>query len=153
MRRWIVVDTNVLVSGVFGVGTSAAPRRILDAMLAGEVRFVVSEELVFEYRRVLLLPRISRRHGLDEGEVDRLLTALLENGALRRPAADSVGLSAARETNPAPAVPGDEHIVDLLRTEPRALLVTGDRILASAVGHWREVSTPALFAVSLGPVE
>ena len=149
MKRWIVVDTNVLVSGVLGAGASAPPRRILAAMLRGRVRFLVSESLVFEYRRVLLLPWIVRRHGLTEERVDELLRALLENAAVRRPEEGGAAAAAAREERPVPAIPGDEHIIDLLSVESKAVLVTGDRLLADAVGEWREVLSPAGFAATL----
>jgi predicted nucleic acid-binding protein len=146
MTRWVVVDTNVLVSGVFGAGKETPPQRIVAAMLAGMVRFLVSEELVFEYRRVLLLPGILLRHGLDEAEVDEFLGCLLEHAAIRKAPIE------VRETDdrlPVPRVSGDEHIIALLRTEPRAVLVTGDRILAEAIGSWREVHSPAELAAAL----
>ena len=45
----IVLDTNILVSGVFYGG---APYRILDAWREGIVQIVVSSEVLEEYRRV-----------------------------------------------------------------------------------------------------
>ena len=150
MKRWTVVDTNVVVSGVLGAGAGTPPRRILEAMLRGRVRFLVSESLVFEYRRVLLLPWIVRRHGLAEGSVDELLGALLENAAVRKPGEGGAAAAAAQEDQPAPTVPGDEHIIALLGVESNSLLVTGDRLLADAVGNWREVLSPAGFAATLG---
>ena len=149
MKRWIVVDTNVLVSGVFSAGSGSPPERIVEAMLAGVVRSLVSEELVFEYRRVLLEPRARKRHGLDEDAVDGLLGMLLENSAIRKLASGQISTPAAPGGVPLPVVPGDEHIVALLNTEPLAVLVTGDHLLASAVRGWREVLSPAGFASSL----
>jgi predicted nucleic acid-binding protein len=150
VKRWIVVDTNVLVSGVFSAGTGSPPPRILEAMLAGNVRFLVSEELVFEYRRVLLEPRARRRHGLDENAVDALLGAILENSAIRNLACEQTPTPAHPGGVPRPAAPGDEHIVALLNTEPLVLLVTGDRLLAEVLRGWREVFSPADFASGLG---
>jgi predicted nucleic acid-binding protein len=149
MKRWTVVDTNVAVSGVFGAGSTTPPRQILEAMLRGRVRFVVSESLVYEYRRVLLLPSIVRRHGLTEGRVDELLRTLLENAAVRKPEKGGAAGSAAQEEGPIPSLPGDEHIIDLLSVESKAVLVTGDRLLADAVGGWREVLSPAGFAATI----
>jgi predicted nucleic acid-binding protein len=149
MKKWSVVDTNVVVSGVFGAGTNTPPRRILEAMLRGKVRFLVSESLVFEYRRVLLLPSIVQRHGLTEGRVDELLRTLLENAAVRKPEVGGAAASAAQEERPIPFIPGDEHIIDLLSVEWEAVLVTGDRLLADAVGNWREVLSPAAFAATI----
>ena len=45
----IVLDTNVLVSGIF---FSGPPRRILDAWTEGVIQFVVSVPILEEYRRV-----------------------------------------------------------------------------------------------------
>lgn len=44
----IVVDTNVLVSGLFFGGT---PRQIVDAWGEGKIEVAVSEEILAEYRR------------------------------------------------------------------------------------------------------
>ncbi len=45
----VVVDTNVLISGVFFGGL---PARVLEAWRDGRIRLVVSAELIEEYRRV-----------------------------------------------------------------------------------------------------
>jgi uncharacterized protein len=149
MKRWAVVDTNVLVSGVFRAGAESPPGRIVEAMLAGDVRFLVSEELVTEYRRVLLLPWIAKRHGMGEDEVDCLLGTLLENSAIRKPSRAQTRAPALPEGVVPPVVTGDEHIVALLGTEPLAILVTGDRLLTDTLRGWRDALSPADFASSL----
>jgi uncharacterized protein len=151
VRQWAVIDTNVLISGIYSAGTGSPPQVILDAMLAGKVRFLVSEELVFEYRRVLLEPRARSRHGLPEAEIDDLLAALLQNAAVRNPAARGPHTVGGLNDDPPPAVAGDEHVIALLSAEPRAVLVTGDRLLAKSVGAWRLVFTPADHAALFGP--
>ena len=45
----VVVDTNVLISGIFFTG---APNRILQACMSGTIDLVVSPEILVEYRRV-----------------------------------------------------------------------------------------------------
>ena len=45
----VVVDTNVLVSGIFFGGV---PRRIVDAWAAGQLQMVLSAEILAKYRRV-----------------------------------------------------------------------------------------------------
>jgi predicted nucleic acid-binding protein len=150
MKRWSVVDTNVLVSGVFRAGVLSPPGRIVKAMLAGDLRFLVSEELVTEYRRVLLLPWIAERHGMDAEEVDALLGALLENSAIRKPPKSQTPAPAEADGAAPPVVPGDEHIVALLSMELLAILISGDRVLAEALRGWREVLSPADFASGLG---
>lgn len=115
----VIVDTNVLIAGLLTNDANAPTVRILDAMLAGTVRFVMSPALLAEYRAVLLRPAITRRHGLSGPDVDELLTTLVHNALWREsPGADI----------PAPDR-GDDHLWALLANEPDAALITGDRLL------------------------
>lgn len=109
----LVVDTNVVVAGVLTSDRQAPTARILDALLAGRLPFLLSETLLAEYRAVLLRPKIRARHGLSAREVDVILLRLVENALLREP-------------EPAGAVAGDEHLFALLALDRRALLVSGD---------------------------
>ncbi len=52
--RLVVVDTNVLVSGLIGSQVSSPPCRIVDEMLHGSFGFLLSLDLLAEYRKVLL---------------------------------------------------------------------------------------------------
>ena len=140
-----VVDTNVLVSGLLAGSEVSPNRRIVDAMLAGTLRFVLSDELLVEYRRVLLRPAIAERHGLTEDEVDAVLESLVLNAGFREPPAASGGLPTGRDV---PMVPGDEHVVALMDASPDAVLITGDHRLAEAVAPWRAVFGPADFVTS-----
>ena len=45
----IILDTNVLMSGIFFGGK---PSEIIDAWLDGKITYVVSPEIIDEYRRV-----------------------------------------------------------------------------------------------------
>jgi predicted nucleic acid-binding protein len=135
--RLAVIDTNVVISGVLAGRAESPPRLTVAAMLRGRLRFVVSEALLVEYRRVLLLPKIALRHGLAETEVDGFLAGLVVNACIRDAPPRMEGDLGAR---------GDEHIVTLLRAVPGAVLVTGDRRLAEEVKPWCPVFTPAEFA-------
>jgi predicted nucleic acid-binding protein len=77
-----VVDTNVVVSGVLARDGDSPTGRILDAMLIGDLHIVLSEELLAEYRAVLLRPAIVDRHGLSEAEVDVVLEGVVVNAVL-----------------------------------------------------------------------
>jgi putative PIN family toxin of toxin-antitoxin system len=57
----LVVDTNLILRAITGQGL---PRVLYDCFLRGEVRFVVSEALMFELRRVLTYKRVT---GLGSG--------------------------------------------------------------------------------------
>lgn len=134
-----VVDTNVVVSGILAGDDDSPLRRIVDAMLRGELKYVLSEALLAEYRRVLLRPAIVRRHGLTREEVDVILEEIVLNAGFRdAPSAPAFSVPA-----------GDEHVGALLAAAPDAILVTGDHGLADAVAPRRPVLTPAELAASL----
>jgi uncharacterized protein len=109
-----VVDTNVVVAGLLTREASAPTALILDAMLAGALGFLLSEELLAEYRSVLLRPKIRAAHQLSETEIDEILVRLATNG--RVVAADPVS------SGPL----GDRHLFALLAAAPRARVVSGD---------------------------
>jgi len=71
VTRFAVIDSNVVVSGLLSGGGFSPTGRILDRMLTGAFPFLLSEELLAEYREVLLRPTIARRHGLTEAESTR----------------------------------------------------------------------------------
>lgn len=122
----LVVDTNVVVSGLLTSDLAAPTARILDAMLRGDLRFLLSEELLSEYRRVLLRPKIAAAHGLAPREIDEILVRLAANAAVIA-------------TPPPAAEPrDDDHLFALLAAEPAALLVSGDeRALRRAASRGR----------------
>ena len=135
----VVIDTNVLVSGLLTGDPQAVTARVLDAMLSGEIRFVLSPALLQEYRDVLLRPRISARHGLTEGEVDTLLTRLCENTTWREP-----------QPNGSAPDPGDDHLWALLAAVAGATLVTGDELLLEQPPEHSSVLSPRSFLELLG---
>lgn len=114
-----VVDTSVVVAGLLTLDPQSPPARILDAMLGGQVRFLLCVELLAEYRTVLLRERIRARHGLAAAEVDVLLQAL---------ATDAVVVDIAGRSETAPD-PGDDFLWRLLAAPPGAGLITGDAAL------------------------
>src|ERR1700687_5813270 len=75
-----VIDTNVVVSGVLTRLAVSPTARILDAMLNGDFRFLLSIELLAEYREVLLRPKIRLRHRLSDADVEAILTEVAVNG-------------------------------------------------------------------------
>jgi putative PIN family toxin of toxin-antitoxin system len=135
-----VIDTNVVVSGVLTRLAVSPTARIVDAMLAGRFRFLLSIELLAEYRDVLLRPKIRRRHRLSDAEVDALLTEIAANGI----ALELKRLAKERRKR------GDEHLWELLAESPSAFLVTGDqKLIEQPVGGAR-VMTARAFSELLG---
>ena len=106
-----VIDTNVVVSGLIGKDSKTPPARILDAMLNGEVTYLMSSELLDEYLTVLRRPSLVQLHGLTEEELDRLLTELVANGVWREPTGEPVSSGGAPDT-------GDNHLWALLASYP-----------------------------------
>ena len=124
-----VVDTHVVVAGLLTSDAAAPTRRILDGMLDGRLPFLLSIDLLVEYRVVLLRPAIRRRHALTASEVDAILARLVANALVREPASA-----------------GDRHLWALLRTQPGAILVTGDALLRLRPPAGFSALSPAAFA-------
>ncbi len=131
----IVVDTNVIVSAVITDQPQSPTCLILDGMLAGRFTFLLSTELLSEYRRVLLRPKIQKLHGLDEGEVDAILTEIVVNGVMRET------LKVSRR---APEK-GDDHLWALISIQPGTMLVTGDKLLIKNPPDFTTVLSPREF--------
>jgi predicted nucleic acid-binding protein len=111
-----VIGTNVVVSGLLTSLSASPTARILDGMIGGRFRFLLSIDLLTEYRDVLVRPRIRARHGLPDASVDVILTEIAVNGAMLE--VEPVGGMRARRA--------DEHLWKLLAAAPAATLVTGD---------------------------
>lgn len=130
-RQVFVVDTNVIVSGLIGTDPNSPPVRILDAMLNGDLLYLMSSALLAEYSAVLRRPRIARLHSLADDELDRFLTELTANAVWRQPSSHP----------PAPES-GDNHLWALLSSWPHCRLVTGDRLLLENPPDTAVVLTP-----------
>ena len=133
--RSVVVDTNVVVAGLLTRVVASPTTRILDRMLVGDLRFLVSLPLLAEYRSVLLRERIRARHGLVGEEIDAILARIVTNAIVREPAGDG-------ERAPSRQ---DQHLWDLLSTEPHSILVTGDRLLIEEPPFGIRVLSPSDF--------
>jgi len=137
--RIFIIDTNVLVAGLITAETSSPTARVLDAMLNGSLFYLLSAELLREYRNVLLRPRLARLHGLNEPEIDQLLTEITANAIWREPPTDT--------DQPSPD-PQDAHLWSLLASEQNAVLITGDRLLIENPRPQSSIISPATWAES-----
>lgn len=133
-----IVDTNVLVAGLITAEPDSPPAKVLDAMLEGGLFYLLSPELLKEYRNVLLRPKISQRHGLNEKEIDQLLTEITANAIWREIPDPS--------SYPFPD-PRDAHLWALLSSEPASILITGDRLLMEKPMTKTSVISPATWAM------
>ncbi len=72
--KWIVLDTNVLVSGL--LSAYGHPGRIIDSLLMGSVGIVYDDRILGEYNDVLARPKFK----FDPHRVSALLNFLKING-------------------------------------------------------------------------
>jgi len=135
--RVFIIDTNVLVAGLITGERSSPTALILDAMLSGSLFFLLSAELLREYQAVLLRPRLSRLHGLNEIEIEQLLSEITANAIWREALPDK------DHTSPDPR---DAHLWALLASEPTAILITGDRLLIESPRPQSSIISPATWA-------
>lgn len=134
-----IVDTNVVVSGLLTSEAGAPTSRILDGMLERRFSFLLSEDLLAEYRSVLLRSTIRKLHGLKEKEVDQLLTEIAANAIAREPT----------EAHVEPPDERDRHLWRLLESYSDSFLVTGDRRLRESSHYAARVLSPREFVDSL----
>lgn len=132
-----IVDTNVLVAGLITTQAGSPTAQLLDAMLDGRLIYLLSPDLLREYRAVVLRPKLARMHGLKETEIDALLTEITANALWRDPPLDDL--------HQAPD-PRDGHLWALLACEPSAVLVTGDRLLQENPRPGSSVISPGRWA-------
>jgi putative PIN family toxin of toxin-antitoxin system len=133
--RAFVVDTNVVVAGLLTRDPASPTVRVLDGMVEASFSFLLSTALLAEYRAVLLRPKISSRHGLDEDEIDSLLTEIVANAIVREPGS-SPQEAPTRQ---------DQHLWDLLGTERGTVLITGDQRLLANPPKGASVISPSSF--------
>ncbi|HED14891.1 MAG TPA: putative toxin-antitoxin system toxin component, PIN family [Gammaproteobacteria bacterium] len=115
----VVVDTNILVSGLITENHLSPPCVIVDGMLRADFPFLLSVELLKEYRQVLLRPKIQNLHKLSTVGIDTILEDLAANAIFREQVAVN---SQAPDEN-------DQHLWMLLATTKQAILITGDQLL------------------------
>lgn len=135
MTQFFIVDTNVIVAGLLSQRADSPTVRLLDGMIDGSLMFLLSPELLAEYRSVLLRPRIAVAHRLNETEVDAFLAEITANAIWREPPAAPVMAPDS----------GDTHLWALLSCEPNAVLITGDALLLQNPPNDRVVMRPNEF--------
>jgi putative PIN family toxin of toxin-antitoxin system len=116
----VVLDPNVLVSGLIGKATSA-PRAILDALAQEEIEVVLSENALAELEQVLHRPKLSSR--VTRNERDEYLARLRVQADVVDDPEGSGG--ATRD-------PDDDYLVALARQERVDAIVSGDKDLLEA---------------------
>lgn len=116
----IVLDTNVLISGVIASGYSAA---ILDAVRKGQFELVTSAHLLEEFSDVISRRHIARKYPKAAQEADALLDFLRAFASLVPGIPEPENISADRDDDYVLAcaleggadciISGDPHLLDL----------------------------------------
>lgn len=124
MSNFYIIDTNAVVAGLLTAHVGSPVARILDGILRATFPFVGSEELLIEYRAVLLRPKLCKLHGLSDAEIDAILTDLSRHAIVLAPASPAM----------APLAPdsGDQFLGGLLAVQSDLVLITGDKLLLQA---------------------
>jgi len=114
----VVLDANQFVSAIFV--PHGHPAQILQAWREGRFELVVSPPILAEVRRVLLYPRLQKKHGWGETEIDAFLdglraAALIVAGQLLLRVVpddptDDKYVSCAVEARAEYIISGDEHL-------------------------------------------
>ena len=133
-----VIDTNVVVAGLITADAGSPTARILDGMRRGAFPFLLSDELLAEYREVLLRARIRKLHGLSANEVDQILTEIATHAIVRDP-----------QTRTGAPDRKDNHLWSLLLDQPESVLVTGDLALGRKPPPGSDVLSQREFVSSL----
>lgn len=133
----VVLDTNVVISGVFFGGV---PSRILEAWNRGGFDWVVSTEVLEEYRRIGA--ELAVRYPARQAAIDAVLSAV-------RTRATVVHAPALAE--PLSVDPDDDKFFALARTAKARVIVSGDRHVLAHDG-WRRIAvrTPRAFVDDFG---
>ena len=132
-----IIDTTVVVAGLLSGEAGSPSGRLLDAMLAGRVRFLLSPDLLSEFRDVLLAPSAVECHGLAEAAIDDLLSLLAFRATpCDPPAAEGLIDDVVSDL-------GDIHLGELLGVDDEALVVTVDRRLAADLEELCNLAAPA----------
>lgn len=120
----VVLDTNVVVSGVFFGGT---PGQVLTAWAAGRFALVLSPAILDEYLRVGR--ELGRRHAALAATFEPLLTLIALNATI----VDAPALSDAVSADP-----DDDMFLAAALASRTPIIVSGDRDLLDVSG-WHDI--------------
>jgi uncharacterized protein len=118
----VVIDTNVIVSGV--LSRKGAPAELLNAWRERRFLLLSSSAIVAEVRAVLQYPRIRHKYHLSDDEIEQTITLLEHDallvagdvnvvGSVPDDPKDEMFLACALDGQADVIVSGDHHLLDL----------------------------------------
>jgi len=130
----VVLDTNVLISAI--ISSKGSPAKILDLWRQGAFDLVFSEETLKELINVLSRPKLLRITGINEDELNRLLSYLRSSSivvdssedisiAIEDPD-DTKFISCALQAGAKYIVSGDHHLLDVEKFERTAIVTPAE---------------------------
>lgn len=126
----VIIDTNVLMSGIFFGGP---PKKIIDAWLDGQLTFVVSPEIIEEYRQIAI--RLGAKY--PRVKIESLLFKALGSAEV---------VAAGPLTKQICSDPDDDKFIACAISSKASVIITGDTAL-EAVGEFQgvRIMSPAAF--------
>ena len=121
----VVLDTNIFVSSL--LVKEGLPAQVLDAWRQRQYLLIISPSIITEIRATLSYPRIRRKYGIMDEDVEQLV-ALLEQDALLVPGEANVAGSI-------PEDPADEMVLACAIDAQADVIVSGDRHLLEMGPH------------------
>ena len=138
----VVLDTNVLVSGVIASGYSAS---ILDAARREEIKLVTSVHLLEEFSEVISRRHIARKYPKVAEEAESLLdflrafadmsSGIPDEKTISRDRDDDFVLACAVEGNADCIVSGDPHLLDLKTYRDIPILTPKEFVTRYSIPH------------------
>ena len=126
----VVLDTNVVVSGIF---FSGPPREILRSWSRGKIQLLITPEIFEEYQRIAA--ELNKKY--PSIEIKRILEVILVGSEL---------IIAAPLPRPICLDPNDDKFFDCAAAGSTFIIVSGDKHLLKASGsHGISVVTPRYF--------
>ncbi|CCU83402.1 putative toxin-antitoxin system toxin component, PIN family [Mesotoga prima] len=130
----VVLDTNVLISAI--ISSKGSPAKILDLWREGAFDLVFSEETLKELIDVMSRPKLLRITGINEDELNRLLSYLRSSSivvdssedisiAIEDPN-DTKFISCAVQAGAKYIVSGDHHLLDVEKFEGTAIVTPAE---------------------------
>ena len=138
----VVLDTNVLISGVIASGYSAS---ILDAVRREEIKLVTSAHLLEEFIEVISRRHITRKYPKAAEEAEALLDFLRAYAILKAGIPEATAVSPDRDDDFVLAcaldglvdciVSGDPHLLDLKEYEGIPILTPREFVERNLIPH------------------
>ena len=83
---YVILDTNIVVSALYGTSGAGKPGLLLDLCLTGRYRVIYTQGILDEYRSVLLRPKF----GFDRRDVDDVIGFIRYRGLSAEPLFESL---------------------------------------------------------------